>query len=277
MDARIGKFSVRDGTELYYEHWHLPNFKAVIVLVHGLGDHCGRYGSFVDFFTKQGYRVCVYDQRGHGKSGGKRAYADRMEVLLDDLDQFVLFSRRETKQECPWFIVGHSFGGQLILNFLARRPTLFHAACATSPNLQVAFEIPEWKKRLARMVLSFWPTMRFKNLTKPEWISHDAKAVEAFQKDPLVSLFVTAQLGDEILKNQTVIFSLCTILHTPLLLLHGEDDLICAASATKQFYNQLVLAEKGLKIYEGMYHELFNEVNKQEVFEDVDAWFKKCI
>ena len=120
-----------------------------------------------------------------------------------------------------------------------------------------------------------WPGMKITGAANPELLSHDPKIVKTFMKDPLVSPYVTARMGNEILKNLETIFSLSTLLSTPLLMLHGSSDHYCSLSGTRRFYNELVLAQKGLKIYEGMYHELLNEIIKEEVFHDIDGWFQK--
>lgn len=280
MDVRIGKFKVRDGTELHYEHWTPPKFNKALVLVHGVGDHCGRYGPFVDYFSKNGYKVCLYDQRGHGKSEGKRAHIEKFEIFYDDLEQYIFFSQHGTSNiehgtNLPWFLVGHSFGGQIILNFLARWPVLFKAACASSPNIEIALTMPKWQEKLGKMLLDVWPTMKLKGLVDPALLSHDPKVGPAFVKDPLVSPFVTIGIGNEILSNLETIFSLAPRIQTPLLLLHGSADGYCSPEGTRKFFNELVLAQKELKIYEGMYHELFNEVGKEKVFHDIDHWFQR--
>ena len=275
LDVRLGTMAVSDGTKLHFEQWSPKKIEKVLLFIHGLGDHSGRYAPLVEYFTNRGYKVCLYDQRGHGKSEGARVYLERFEILLDDLDQYVHFCRKEMQDGLPWYVIGHSLGGQMLLNYLARRPTLFHAACTASPNLEVALKIPKWQKKIGEKMNDVWPGMKITGAANPELLSHDPKIVKTFMKDPLVSPYVTARMGNEILKNLETIFSLSTLLSTPLLMLHGSSDHYCSLSGTRRFYNELVLAQKGLKIYEGMYHELLNEIIKEEVFHDIDGWFQK--
>ncbi|OGQ05466.1 MAG: hypothetical protein A3F82_00330 [Deltaproteobacteria bacterium RIFCSPLOWO2_12_FULL_44_12] len=272
-DVRIANFSLQDGTKIHYQHWTPHGFKASILFVHGIGDHCARYTPFVEFFNKNGFRVCLYDQRGHGKSEGARAHIERFEQLLEDLEQYFIFSREGEGGHAPWFLVGHSFGGQLVLNYLTRYPGLFKAACVASPNVEVGLTLPVWKERMSKVMMDVWPTMKLKGTIDPKWLSHDEKVVEAYTKDPLVSPFVTIGAGKAILNNLEMIFSLALKIKTPLMMLHGSGDRVCSPKGTKRFFKELVLAQKELKIYEGMYHELFNETNKEKVFEDLDRWF----
>lgn len=275
MEARIGQFSGRDGTKLYYEQWNPPEPKAGIIFVHGVGDHCGRYGPFTQYFLKHAYRVCLYDQRGHGKSEGKRSHVDDFESLYHDLEDYVKFCRKGSPENLPWFIVGHSLGGQIVINFLSRFPDVFHAAVASSSNIEIALAIPGWVEKMSRKMVGVLPTMRLQGFIRPNMLSHDPKVVSAYKKDPLVSPYITIKIGVEILKNLEQIYSLCTKIKTPLLMLHGSADKVCSPEGTKRFYRELILAQKEMKIYEGMYHELFNEIKKEEVFHDVEHWFEK--
>lgn len=275
LDVRIGTMAVGDGTKLHFEHWSPKEFKKILFFIHGLGDHSGRYAPFVEYFTKQGYKVCLYDQRGHGKSEGPKVYLERFEILLEDLDQYIHFCRQSMPEGLPAYIVGHSLGGQILLNYLARRPSLFQAACAASPNLEVALKIPRWQEKLGKKMMDVWPSMKITGAANPELLSHDPKIVKTFLKDPLVSTFVTVKMGNEILRNLETLSSLSTRIRTPLLLIHGSSDHYCSLDGTRRFYNELVLAQKELKIYEGMYHELLNEIIKEKIFYDIDNWFQK--
>lgn len=279
MDLRIGKFKTKEGVKLHYEQWTPEKPKGGIIVVHGVGEHCGRYRPFVDYFTKKGYKVCVYDQRGHGRSDGKRVYVRRFESFKKDLDAFSTFCQQgdSSNTGLAWFLVGHSMGGQIVLNYLAEFPGRFRAACATSPNLEIALTMPKWMEVLGKMVLYIWPTMKLKELTNPNWLTHDSKMVEEYLKDPLVYPYVTLGIGKEIVKNLERIFTLCNKIRTPLLMLHGSEDRYCRVNGTKRFFEELTLAQKQLKIYEGLYHELFNETNKEDIFHDVEHWFSRWV
>lgn len=283
MDLKIATFRTNDGLKLHYEQWTPPSPKAGIILVHGVGDHCGRYRAFVEHFTAQGYKVCLYDQRGHGRSPGRRVYAKRFEMLLQDLQTYAAFCQQEpwgarhpmVNGGIPWYLVGHSLGGQIVLNFLARTPGLFRAACTSSPNIEIAMTMPAWQEKVGRLLLAVWPTWKLKDIAKPDLLSHDPAVIADYKKDPLAYPYVTIGIGNEIIKNLETLFQLPPKIETPLLMLHGSADQYCSPSGTKRFFNDLTLAEKQLKIYDDCYHELFNETRKGEVFHDVQSWFER--
>lgn len=273
MDVQIGKFNTRDGLKLHFEQWSPPTYKGMILLVHGLGDHCGRYGPLVDHFTKRGFKILLYDQRGHGRSEGRRAHAKKLDIFLEDLLDYFHFSRDGAGPSLPLFLLGHSFGGQIVLNFLARHPHLFKAACVSSPNIEIALTMPKWQEKLSYKMVPIWPTLKLKGLDRPHLLTHDSEVSKAYQKDPLISTFVTIGLGSEILSNSKTIYHLCHQIKTPLLLLHGLEDHYCSYKGTQRFFQELQLDQKRLKLYEGMYHELLNEVARENVFQEIESWF----
>lgn len=274
VDIKLGQFTARDGLSLHYEHWTPPDPRATLLFVHGLGEHCGRYQPFVRYFNQKGYRVWLYDQRGHGRSEGKRVFVKRFETLLEDLDDFLNFSL-DSGPPLPLFLAGHSFGGQVILNYLAEHPRRFQAACAASPNLEIALTMPKWQEKLGRMAVSVWPQMKLKNLTYPDKLTHDAQVVAAYKSDPLVSDYVTLGIGKALLENLAALFKKAGQIKTPLLLLHGLEDVYCSPEGTRRFYRELQLEQKGLKLYEGKYHELLNETGKEEIYEEMEKWFNR--
>lgn len=273
MDVKIGKFQTRDGLQLHYEHWSPPSPKGNIVFLHGMGDHCGRYGPFVNYFTKRDFRLFLYDQRGHGKSQGKRVFVRKFDHLVEDLTAYLDFSLNGSSDFLPSLLVAHSFGGQVALNFLARHPKRFQAACVISPCLEVALTCPKWMEKLGKMMLPVWPGMKLKNLTNPDLLSHDQTVVQNYKNDPLVSTYVTIGIGNELMNNLQTIYGLCNQIRTPLLMLHALEDHYCSVEGTKRFFKELRLEKKRLKLYEGMYHELLNEVQKEEVFREIENWF----
>lgn len=274
MDVRLGHLLTHDGLKLHYEFWVPQVPRAGIVLVHGIGDHCGRYGPFVRHFTDLGFVLALFDMRGHGKSEGRRAHVEQIESFLEDLTEFSRFGKRSFPEIQSWFIVGHSFGGQLLLNFIASRPLFFQGAVVTSPNIRLALKISKQKRKVVEWLDRYWPTAKLKGEIHSEWLSRDPAVCTSYNRDPQVSRFVTARGAVELMANQSMIYSLCSLIQTPILMLHGTGDRVTEWEGTRFFFDEIPYAQKNLQLYEGWYHELFNEVGKEKVFADVASWIE---
>ncbi|MBI4197274.1 MAG: lysophospholipase [Deltaproteobacteria bacterium] len=267
----------KGGVKLFFRRREVASPKASLAIVHGLAEHSGRYGSFFDYFTKAGCSVYAFDLRGHGHSEGLRAYAETIDDFLEDLHLFLkMVSQRSRKK---LFLVGHSFGGQLALNYVAKhsglrngRPT---GIVLSSPNVRLALQVPAAKVTAGKMLSKILPRLTLANEIPFDFISHDRELVLATKKDPLVQRKITARLGDLILKNQESLFSLAPKINLPSLFLQAGDDKICSAEGAKEFFKEISVEDKSFKLYEGFYHEVFNEVQKRKVFHDLEQWIEK--
>ncbi|HBV88783.1 MAG TPA: lysophospholipase [Desulfosporosinus sp.] len=268
------EFSVDGGTVLYAKEWQpATKSRGVICLIHGLGEHSGRYVNMAQYLTQAGYVLLAYDQRGHGKSLGRRGYTPFYDTLLDDIDRF----RRESIKRfpgLPTFLYGHSLGGNLVLNYVLRRRPEFAGVIVTSPWLKLTVEPPRLLIALLRLLNRLWPTFSLPSGLDLKALSRDLNVVDAYKADPLVHnrisirLFVTMDhAGRWALKNAAK-FDL------PLLLMHGEADRITSSEASKQFAGQVPM-DCTLKLWQGLYHELHNEPEKDEVLAYIVKWLEK--
>lgn len=274
---REGKFEGANGTELFFQQWLVPEPKARLLFVHGFAEHSSRYQKTAQFFNQSGYDVVHFDLRGHGKSKGERAFATSLEELLTDIDRFILKFAQNGK---PTFLVGHSFGGQLALNYVAASYEgikRLKGLLLSSPNIRVAIDIPALKVCASQWLSRLIPRLPLGNEIQTAYLSHDPEVVRAYDQDPLVQKKITTRLGDIILRNQEIIDEVAPKVRLPCLLMHGGEDRICSAEATKEFFQKIKIQDKVLKIYPGLYHELFNEIGKEKVFHDMVEWIEKHI
>ena len=267
-------FKSHDHHRLFYQEWKTKSDRAVLIFVHGLNEHSGRYGNPVQYFSRRGYTLYLFDQRGHGKSDGLRSYVDDFDSYLKDLDEFTRFAAQKEKGK-KIFMVGHSMGGQVVLNYVGRYKTPLAGFVTSSANIQVAVRIPWVKRHMALNLARLLPRFNLINEIDPKWISRDPEVVQAYKRDPLVSKKITLRLITELLKNQRTILSLAPKVKIPGFLMHSGDDRICAKEGSEAFFKKMGSKDKTLKIYDGFYHELFNEYGKEEVFQDMEGWLEK--
>ena len=259
----------KDELNIHLVNWSVENAKGSILIIHGLGEHSGRYNHFADYFNSIGYIVYAYDQRGHGLSDGSRGHTPSQAHLHDDLDMVI--DSIPTNATSRFFILGHSFGGNVLCSYLLRRPNpKITGAILSSAFLKLAFEPPKLKVFLGKLVKSIIPQLSMKNELKTIDLSYDLDAVKAYENDSLVhdritpSLFVNAMnAGIECLEQGQQIT-------VPLLIYHGEDDKIISPEGSS------ILASKTpnstFKMWEKTKHEPHNDLRKEEVMKFVGNW-----
>lgn len=263
-------FTTRDGLSLYYEAHSVKNRKAAIILLHGINEHLARYSHVVSFFNQQGFSVYLYDQRGHGKSEGIRVDSPSLEYNVEDLKTFFeLVQKKETKI----FLLAHSFGGQVAVNFLAKYPKQLLAVALSSPNLGLTHPVSLLKFYAAKFAANFIPSFHITNEIDVKYVCRDPKVVEAYVADPLVLRKVSLRLATSMIANHAIILALAEKIKDPLFMMHAGADEICDPEISKKFYQKLKIKDKKLKIYEDDYHEILNDYHQKEVMNDVSDWF----
>lgn len=275
-DARISYFTPSGGPRLYYESWIPRKARAILVFVHGLSEHTGRYGPLIKSFVNNGYGVALYDQRGHGNSGGQRGHFDNFNDMLSDLAAFISMIDK-ANPSTPIILVGHSFGGQLALNYVVRYTKRIRGLIVSSPNIRLKMPIPKWKYWLAENLHKVMPRLAVAHSIDAKWLSHDTRVGETYLKDKKIVRKFTLRAGQEILNNLDVVMPLASRIHLPCLFLQAGDDHVCDAEAVKHFYRRIQVSRKRMKVYEGLYHELFNEVDKDIIFSDMQNWLHELL
>jgi alpha-beta hydrolase superfamily lysophospholipase len=243
--------------------------KAVILIVHGFGEHSDRYRDWAGKFNEKGVSVRAFDLPGHGRSAGRRGVMPPFEVLFDTID-IILKDIASGIPGIPQFIYGHSLGGGIVLDYLIRRKPSLTGAIATSPWINLAFEPPAAKKLLASVASRIMPGMTQSSGLKTEYLSRDPAVVEAYRTDPLVHGIISAGTFGSITSAGKEILARASELTLPLLLAHGRSDLITSAAATME----VAAAAPGatLKLWDGGYHELHNDLLREEHFEFITEW-----
>lgn len=245
------------------------HLKAVVILVHGLGEHIHRYSAWAKRFNSEDIGFAGVDLPGHGRSEGRRGHIKSYD-LLDEMTEILINECRKTFPGIPLFLYGHSLGGGILLNYLVRKNPKVRGAIATSPWLKLSFEPDKSKVQLASLVKYIFPGLIQPSGLVVEHISHDKEVVDKYKNDPQVHRKISVSLFHGAMKAGSYALENASNLKVPLLLMHGSDDQICSPDGSREFVSRAKNAE--LKIWEGGYHELHNELFKEEVFDYILKW-----
>ncbi len=262
-----------DHGKLYVQEW-LPEAElaAVVCLMHGLGEHSGRYAHVTAALTGAGLVSSALDLRGHGKSPGQRGHVQSYEIFMEDI-QCLLDEAVRRFPGKPIFLYGQSLGGNLALNFALRRKPNLAGVIVTAPWLRLAFEPPKPRVILAKVMSRLWPT--FSNVCGCEAaaLSRDPAVVQRFTEDPLAHDLISARMFMEISRAGLWALEHAAELSLPLLIMHGSADRLTSAKASRQFAERAGRS-CAMKIWDGAYHELHNEPEKDAVLAHVLAWLR---
>lgn len=258
-----------DGTRLFRRSWLPESPHRTVLLVHGYAEHSGRYEEMASWLANRGAAVHAYDHRGHGLSGGRRAHVRAFSEFLDDLDA-VLAAVREEHGGLPIDLVGHSMGGLIALGFLVDRKPSLHAAVTS--GAAVAVDASPGRILLARILRGVLPTLKIGSGLDLAGLSRDPEVVQRYVDDPLVFRDMTTSLGAEMIAAAGRVAARASEVEVPLLMLHGEDDPLCAAEGSRAFAAAVPTAGSDLRIYPDLRHEIFNEPEREQVYRDLWSW-----
>lgn len=259
-----------DGKELFVKEWSVKEPKAAIALVHGLGEHIIRYDHFADFFNKNGITVVGFDHRGHGQTAGRRGHSPGFGAMMDDVDA-LLETLKQKYPGIPLFLYGHSMGATLVLNHILRRKPDIKAGIASAPAIKLKNKPSAVLVGLGKLMRNIYPGFVQPNGLDPNHVSRDPEEVAKYINDPLVHNKVSASLGMDLLDGGQWLDSFGGEPSIPLLIMHGEDDQISWAGSSEKFAEKMGAT---FKKWEGLYHEIHNELEQQQVFEYTLEWIK---
>jgi alpha-beta hydrolase superfamily lysophospholipase len=262
------------GALLFRRSWIPRSAKRIIVLVHGYGEHSGRYEHTASDLARAGFEVHAYDQQGHGRSGGARCHVRRFEHLLDDLEGFVAAVRTE-RTPLPIVVVGHSMGGLVVAAYASQRDPKIAGVVTSGATLSMPEDLPRARGIAAHVLRWLAPRLSLASQLDPEALSRDPEIVRAYLEDPLVQGKITTSLASQMLAAIKRTAAAASAVKVPMLLLHGEDDRICPVAGSRDFFEQLTVTQRGLRTYPGLRHEIFNEPERATVLDDLVGWIHK--
>ena len=273
MEHKEGRFRGHKNLNLYYQSW-LPAkaARALLLVVHGLAEHSGRYSNLADYFVPKGYAIFGLDHRGHGKSEGLRGYVDKFSDYLDDLKIFldIIWSEHGNTKT---FLIGHSMGGTIATAYAVNHQRDLAGLILSAPTLKVGSSVSRLDVVVAKALSALLPKMGIAVIDASA-ISRDKAVVDAYVNDPLVYRGkIRARLGSELVNMiQKNLPHQMPELNLPILIMHATADRLSNPEGSTMLYELVNSRDKTLKLYEGLYHEIFNEPEHRQVLAYMETW-----
>ena len=293
-----GTFRGSNSLQLFYRSWYPSSadkaveaaeparftVKGVLVVIHGLGEHSGRYCAVVEAVTAAGYAVFAFDNQGHGRSEGQRGHINRWQDYRDNAQAFLQMVRQQ-EPDAPLFLMGHSLGGLIVLDYVLR--------CAPSPAFQaldirgIVVSAPPIQPMggtanavrilLARLLSGIFPRLTLNMGLDKSGLSRNREMTKHLAEDPLIHPYVTLRWGSETLNTIDWVKAHIAQLKLPILITHGEDDPIMTPAGSCEIYRQIQTMDKTLRLYPGSYHEPHNDLDAAMVVGDLVNWLDRCL
>ena len=283
-NTREFELQAEDGKSIFIRDWPLPSTsqpgntdtadkagaRQGVVIMHGLGEHCGRYAHVARFFNALGFVVRTYDHRGHGQSDGGSGDVPDSTILLRDAHMVI--SDFSSQLAGPPILLGHSMGGLFAARYALEQLSPLRALILSSPAL--AIRMSTFQHGLLKVASSLIPGVGLPNGLQTRYLSHDGEVVRAYQNDTLVHTRLSARLLTSMLQSMDYCHAQASDLRIPLLLLVAEDDHLVDPHGSRRFLEKLKTDQLAAHFYAGFYHEIFNELDATRVFDDLRAWLE---
>ena len=272
-DSTLRSFTAHDGSNLAVMDWPLPSgapSRGLVVIVHGLGEHAGRYDHVAERLNSWGFAVRSYDQHGHGESDGKPGALPSDTFLLDNLAELLDTSRRRMDPRLPLVLMGHSLGGLVAARLVSLNLRQVDGLVLSSPALDAGMNA--FQKLLVSVLPRLAPDLRVGNGLNAQYLSHDAGVVQAYRDDPMVHDRISARLARFIADAGPAVLASAPQWRVPTLLLFAGADHLVNPEGSRAFAAAAPPGVVSAHCFEGLYHEIFNEVDHEAVFERLKGW-----
>lgn len=253
--------------------WEPKQFDRVMIIIHGIGEHVGRYAPVAAYFNQYGFLVTGIDHYGHGKSDGKRGTTKGIQFIFDYLQDFI--DEIKQRYQLPIVLYGHSMGGGITTGFLLKRQPNIQAAIISAPLLLLPQHPAPWYQRLVRWLSKLLPHFTISQGLDIRKISHDTHEVNLFRQDPLRHDRISFLLGSTLLDNAAWSLENARRLKVPTLLIHGDQDEFTSIKGSRLFSERAPKELLTYKEWPGYYHEMHNEIDKKAVLDHILSWLNQ--
>lgn len=259
--------------EIFYRRWGPFRPRAAVIVVHGLGEHCGRYDNVVGALCPKGLAVYGLDLRGHGRSGGRRGHVSSFSEYLEDTEHLIAVVGKQDP-DASRFLLGHSMGGLIALRYAISHPEGLSGLALSSASLKIKGEVPAIKVALGRLFSRILPAFTMNNGLDSRDVSRDPAVVKAYEDDPLVHHRVSARWYTEFVDAMAASHRDAALLEVPILILQAGDDSMVDAEGSRALFEEVTVEDKEIRLFDGYYHEIFNDVGKEQALDALAVWIE---
>lgn len=272
MPAVTGHFQGAGGIKLFYRYFECPTALETLIILHGHGEHSGRYEKFADILKQERLSLAIYDGRGYGRSDGKEVYVDSFEEFLSDLTAFFDFLQKAYPAAGKKYLLGHSLGGLVAVHWALRFPERIHALLLSSPFL--GLRLPQPLIWINSFLNRIRPDFVYQNPVYPPHLTHNPEEVRNYKADKLIKRKISVRLIHEVLSYQSKLKVAEPLKFLfPVYILAAGLEKVVDLDCTRSFFEKIQAPRKQMKIFEGFYHEIFNELDQEIAFD----FLKSCI
>jgi lysophospholipase len=275
-----GYFRTGDGVRLFQRRVKaLGELKGHIVIIHGYAEHCDRYQFVTDYFAPKGWDCWTVDLRGHGESEGARGFVNRFEEYFYDISAFLDQVKQQRQQSQPLFLIGHSMGALAVSRWLEVKSGTeelkglnISGVVLSSPFFALKLKVPGLKRAAAALLSGLLPRLALANELKASDLTRDEAVQKVWEADPKLVKKIPTRWFTEALKAQKEVFRDCARIQIPITIHHGEDDPVADPKSSERLFDLLTVEDKSYKRWAGLRHEIFNEIERQLVFGEIEQW-----
>jgi alpha-beta hydrolase superfamily lysophospholipase len=277
--SKTGYLESRDHTQLFYRHYSVPNPKATILIIHGFGEHSGRYSHVIDQLLSAHFDVFCVDLRGHGYSKGSRGDVGVFQHYEDDVEALIEYAKSHYSDDHKFFILAHSMGALVTLGLMARTRHKIAGLVLSSPLFALTLPVPFWKKHLGGIIAKLAPKLPIKSEIGGVQLSSDQSFAAAYDSDPLVLKSLSIRAFGQILRRLENSKNLAADIKQPFLMQVAGNDLVVDSGAASAWFKAVngLAPDRTLKIYQDFLHEIYNESRRIEPISDAVEWFNRRV
>ena len=279
MNRQEDRLRSFDGTEIFYQLWQAPKPEGLLIITHGMAEHSECYAPIVEQLQLQSWNVIAWDLRGHGQSGGQRGFVEHFDDYLKDFHQLLsLLNSKTPLNNRPLVLFGHSMGG-LITYSTAMEYTQWpiKGVVLSSPCFGLSVEVPLWKEKASGFLSKVAPRLTMSNEIDYSILSHDPQMIPRYKNDPLRHEKISPRLYVEMVQKMNWAMEAAPNWKLPVFFQLAGDEKLVNTEVSEKLYSKITYQDKQLKVYPRLYHEIYNELGKEEVFKDLKSYLQRFV